>query len=93
MNLAIQDVVIVVKVMEDTLDTVYKIIKLTEKSPKWDVIWAWDTMDCSGWNIYILVGNYQALQLTWDTAKGMKDTEMRAQIGEIAAQINKFVFF
>ena len=38
--------------------------------------------------------NYQALQLTWDAAKeAMKDTEMSAQIGGVAAQMEKFDFF
>lgn len=38
LNLAIQDVVKGVKVMEDTLDTVYEITKLIRKSPKREVI-------------------------------------------------------
>ena len=38
LNLAIQDVVKGVKVMEDTLDTVYEITKLIKKSPKREVI-------------------------------------------------------
>jgi len=38
LNLAIQDLVKGVKVMEDTLDTVYEITKLIKKSPKWEVI-------------------------------------------------------
>ena len=38
LNLAIQDVVKGVKVVEDTLDTVYKITKLIKKSPKREVI-------------------------------------------------------
>ena len=38
--------------------------------------------------------NYQALQLTWDAAKeAMKDTEMSARIGGVAAQMEKFDFF
>lgn len=38
--------------------------------------------------------NYQALQLTWDAAKeATKDTEMRARIGGVAAQMEKFDFF
>ena len=38
--------------------------------------------------------NYQALQLTLEAArKATKDTEMRAQIGGVAAQMEMFIFF
>ncbi|KAI6656107.1 Zinc finger MYM-type protein 1-like [Oopsacas minuta] len=38
--------------------------------------------------------NYHALQLTWDVAKdATRDTEMRARIGGVAAQMEKFDFF
>ena len=38
--------------------------------------------------------NYQALQLTWEAAReATKDTEMRARIGGVAAQMEKFAFF
>ena len=38
--------------------------------------------------------NYEALQLTWDAAKkATKDTEMRARINGVAAQMKKFDYF
>ena len=38
--------------------------------------------------------NYQALQMTWDAAKeATRDSEMRARIGGVAAQMEKFDFF
>ena len=38
--------------------------------------------------------NYQALQLTWDAAKdAVRDTEMKARIGGVAAQMEHFDFF
>ena len=111
LNLAIQDVVKGVKVMEDTLDTVYEITKLMKKSPKQEVIFQ-KIKDkvASGspgvrilcptrWTVWAealtsIAENYQALQLTWNAAKeATKDTEMRAQIGGVAAQMEKFDFF
>ena len=111
MNLAIQDVVKGVKVMEDTLDTVYEITKLIKKSPKREVIFQKikDEVASGSPGVRILcptrwtvraealtsiAENYQALQLTWDAAKeATKDTEMRARIGGVAAQMKKFDFF
>lgn len=38
--------------------------------------------------------NYQALQMTWDAAKeATRDSEMRARIGGVAAQMERFDFF
>ena len=37
--------------------------------------------------------NYEALQLTWDEAmEATRDTEMRARIGGVSAQMQKFNF-
>jgi len=108
LNLAIQDVVQSVKVMEDT---VYEITKLIKKSPKREVIFQRikDEVASGSPGVRILcptqrtvqaealtfiAENYQALQLTWDAAKeAMKDTEMSTRIGGVAAQMEKFDFF
>jgi len=38
--------------------------------------------------------NYEALQLTWDAAiEATRDSEMRARIGGVSAQMQKFDFF
>ena len=108
MNLAIQDVVQSVKVMEDT---VYEITKLIKKSPKREVIFQRIKDEAASGSpgvrilcptrrtvqaeaLTFIAENYQALQLTWDAAKeAMKDTEMSARIGGVAAQMEKFDFF
>ncbi len=111
LNLAIQDVIKGVKIMGDTLDTVYEITKLIKKSPKRDTIFQKIKNEVGSgspgvrilcptrWTVRAealasISENYQALQLTWDTAKeAARDTETRARIGGVAAQMEKFDFF
>ena len=111
LNLATQDALKGIKVMEDTLDTVYEITKLKKKSPKHDSIFKKYKDDISTdspgirilcptrWTVRAealasIAENYEALQLTWDTARdAVRDTEMRARIGGVAAQMEHFDFF
>ena len=111
LNLAIQDTVKGVKVMEDTLDTVYEITKLIKKSPKRDVIFQKFKNDVASgspgirilcptrWTVRAealtsISENYSVLQLTWEAAKeATKNTEMRARVLGVAAQMEKFSFF
>ena len=111
LNLATQDALKGIKVMEDTLDTVYEITKLIKKSPKRDSIFKKYKDDISRdspgirilrptrWTVRAealvsIAENYEALQLSWDTARdAVRDTEMRARIGGVAAQMEHFDFF
>ena len=111
LNLATQDALKGIKVMQDTLDTVYEITKLIKKSPKRDSIFKKYKDDISTdspgirilcptrWTVRAealasIAENYEALQLTWDTARNaVRDTEMRARIGGVAVQMEHFDFF
>lgn len=111
LNLATQDTLKGIKVMECTLDTVYEITKLIKKSPKREVIFknikdefAWGSPGIrilcpTRWTVRAeslasISENYEALQLAWEAAReATKDTEARARIGGVAAQMEKFEFF
>ena len=110
LNLATQDALRGVKIMGDTLDTVYGITKLIKKSPKREALFkkVKDDVTMGSPGIRILCPtrwtvraealssiseNYEALQLTWDEAmEATRDTEMRARIGGVSAQMQKFDF-
>lgn len=108
LNLAAQDTLKKLKIMKDTLDTTYEITKKSPKrevifkkfkdgmptgSP------GVRTLHPTRWTVKAeamasISENYQALQLTWDAAKqATKDTEMRARITGVAAQMEKFEYF
>ena len=109
LNLATQDALRGVKIMGDTLDTVYT--KLIKKSPKRETIFKKVKEDVTTgspgirilcptrWTVRAealssISENYEALQLTWDEAmEATRDTEMRARIGGVSAQMQKFDFF
>ena len=108
LNLATQDTLKGINIMQDVLDTVYEIAKLIKKSPKRDKKYKDDIgvgslgirMLCpTRWTVRAetlasIAENYQALQLTWDTASdAVRDTEMRARTGGVAAQMENFYFF
>ena len=111
LNLATQDALRGVKIMGDTLDTVYEITKLIKKSPKREAIFKKLKEDVTTgspgirilcptrWTVRAealssISENYEALQLTWDEAiEATRDTEMRARIGGVSAQMQKFDFF
>lgn len=107
LNLATQDALKGVKIMEDVLDTVFEITRLIKKSLIIEKLKDDVTISSPGLRVLCPTGwtvraealtsiseNYHALQLTWDAAKdATKDTEMRARIGEVAAQMEKLDFF
>lgn len=113
LNLATQDAIKGVKLMADTLETVYEITKLIKKSPKRQSIFknikSLEEISTGSIGIRILcptrwtvraealasiAENYDTLQLTWDAAKdATKDSEMRARIGGVKAQMSQFNFF
>ena len=93
LNLATQDALRGVKIMGDTLDTVYEITKLIKKSPKRETIFTTGSPGIrilcpTRWTeaLSSISENYEALQLTWDEAmEATRDTEMRARIGGVSA--------
>ena len=111
LNLAAQDSIKHIKIMEDTLDTTYEITKLIKKSPKREVIFKKFAEDIKAgspgirmlcptrWTVRAealtsICENYQALQSTWEAARqATKDTEARARITGVAAQMEKFDYF
>lgn len=111
LNLAAQDSIKQIRIMEDTLDTTYEITKLIKKSPKREAIFQKiaDEIQAGSPGIRVLCPtrwtvraeaftsiseNYTALQSTWYAAKqATKDTEMKARITGVAAQMEKFEFF
>lgn len=111
LNLAAQDTLKGLRVMEDTLDTTYEITKLIKKSPKREVLFkkfknevtaespGIRTLCPTRWTVRAdalasISENYQALLLTWDEAKlATRDTEMRARIMGVNAQMEKFEYF
>ena len=110
-NLAIQDTLKGIKVMEDTLNTVHEITELIKKSPKRQTIFQKFKDDVAAgspgirilcptrWTVRAealasMADNYNALMQTWDAAKdATRDTEMKARIGGVAAQMESFDFF
>ena len=111
LNLAAQDSIKNLTIMEDTLDTTYEITKLIKKSPKREVLFrkfkdevkpgstGIRTLCPTRWTVKAeaftsISENYQALQQTWEEAKrATKDTEMRARIVGVAAQMKNFDYF
>ena len=103
LNLATQDTLKGIKILEDTLDTVYEITKLIKRSPKRDMKNIKDDFAMESPGIRILCPraesmaiseNYGALQSTWEAAReATRDAEARARIGGVAAQMEKFEFF
>ena len=110
LNLAAQDSIKQIKIMEDTLDTTYEITKLIKKSPKREAIFKKIAADIKAgspairilcptrWTVRAeaftsISENHQALQSTWQAAKqATKDTEMKARITGVAAQMEKFEY-
>ena len=108
LNLATQDCLKGIKIMQSTLDTVYELIK---KSPKCDVLFnelkeeittgspgirvLWPTRwTLRGEALTSIAENYQALQATWSAASDeTRDSKMRARISGVAAQMEHFNFF
>ena len=94
--------------MQSTLDTVYEITKLIKKSPKRDALLKEEITTGSpgirvlcptrwtvrGEALTSIAESYQALQATWSAASDeTRDSEMRARIGGVAAQMEHFNFF
>ena len=110
LNLAAQDSIKQIKIMEDTLDTTYEITKLIKKSPKREAIFKKIAEDIKAgspgirilcptrWTVRAeaftsISENHQALQSTWQAAnQATKDTEMKARITGVAAQMEKFEY-
>ena len=105
LNLAAQDSIKNLTIMEDTLDTMYEISKLVKKSPKREVLFrklkedvkpGIRTLCPTRWTVKAeafasISENYEALQQTWEEVKrATKDTEMRARIVGVAAQMKTF---
>jgi len=113
LNLATQDAIKGVKLMADTLETVYEISKLIKKSPKrhsiFKAIKNLEEVTTGSIQIRILcptcwtvraealasiAENCNTLQLTWVVAKdATKDSEIRARIAGVKAQMCQFSFF
>ena len=112
LNLAVQDTLKRIKVMEQCLETVHEITKLVEKSPNRDAILKHIKDEISGdavpgirllcptcWTVRAeafssISENYRAPVLCWDAAReATKDSEARARIIGVAAQMEKFRIF
>ena len=112
LNLAVQDTLKSIKVMEQCLEIVHEITKLVKKSPNRDAIFKHIKDEISGdavpgirllcptrWTVRAeafssISDNYRALVLCWDAAReATKDSEARARIMGVAAQMEKFEFF
>lgn len=112
LNLAVQDTLKSIKVMEHCLETVHEITKLVKKSPNRDAIFKHIKDEISGdavpgirllcptrWTVRAealssISENYRALVLCWDAAReATKDSEARARIVGVAAQMEKFDIF
>ena len=110
LNLATQDALKGVKIMEETLDTVYEITKLIKKSPRRDVLFHKFKDDGSPgirvlcptrWTVRAealasISENYPSTAVDvgcYQRQQQQRDTEMKARIGGVAAQMEKFNFF
>jgi hypothetical protein len=102
LNLAVQDAIKGLKIMDDTIDTVFEITKLIKKSPKRDVLFNKlkneITTESPGirvlcptrWTVraQALSSISEVLEVTWENAVDeTRDTEMRAQLRGAAAQM------